>query len=113
LRGRAAPDDERDNEGEREHDRADGERNRDAVREEVVDVQRVGVGGGEDGDEGAEAEGPAELVGDVDQAGGGAGVFGGGTSGPTERSRTIPTYGVSEFIVNPRNPTASRTSPNT
>jgi hypothetical protein len=33
-------------------------------------------GGGEDGDENAEAEGAAELMGDVHEAGGGAGVFG-------------------------------------
>ena len=46
------------------------------MREQVVAVERFGAGGGEDGDEDAEPEGAAELVGDVDEPGGRAGVFG-------------------------------------
>jgi hypothetical protein len=35
------------------------------------------------------------------------------TTGPSDTSSTIPTYGVSGFIVNPLIPTASRTTQNT
>jgi hypothetical protein len=46
------------------------------VGEQAVGAEPAGVRGGEDRDEDAQAERPAELVRDVDQAGGGAGVLG-------------------------------------
>jgi hypothetical protein len=67
---------ERDDEGEREHGAACGKGRRDAVGEQVLCVQCARAGRGENGDQDAEAEGAAELMGDVDQPGRRANVLG-------------------------------------
>jgi drug/metabolite transporter (DMT)-like permease len=54
-----------DQEGEREHRRAGGERRADPMGEQGASVEAGRVGGGEDGDEDAEPERAAELVRDV------------------------------------------------
>jgi hypothetical protein len=61
---------------ERQHDRARGERGRDAVRERFASIQHARIGCGKDDDEYAESERSAQLVGHVDEPGSSAGVFG-------------------------------------
>jgi hypothetical protein len=87
LSGLARADDKRDDKGEREHDRAGGERGRDAVGEEVPGAERARVGGGEHRDEDAESEGTAEPVGDVDEPGSSTGVPAADASNPGEVKR--------------------------
>jgi hypothetical protein len=78
LRDLAGPHDQRKNQGkrERQHDRARGERGRDAVREQFASIEHTRTGGGKDNHEYAESKRAAQLMGNVDDLGRCAGVFG-------------------------------------
>ena len=79
ARGRdGGPDDQDgdDDEREGEQHRAGGEGGPDLVGQQLAALEVGGTGRGEDGDQEAEPEGAAQLVGDVDHSAGRAGVLG-------------------------------------